>query len=74
MLRVAIMAEKPAMAPTIIMPSTPRLSTPARSVTNSPEAARSSGVAEIMAPIRMLATRSMGLTGRAGNERTANRE
>src|SRR5260364_19634 len=35
---------KPQAAPTIIMPSTPRLSTPARSVTSSPVAASSSGV------------------------------
>src|SRR5216683_3783030 len=34
----------PQAAPTIIMPSTPRLSTPARSVTSSPVAAISSGV------------------------------
>ena len=35
---------KPQAAPTIIMPSTPRLSTPARSATSSPVAASSSGV------------------------------
>src|SRR3954452_5547510 len=35
---------KPQAAPTIIMPSTPRLSTPERSVTSSPAAAISSGV------------------------------
>src|ERR1700722_9796494 len=35
---------KPQAAPTIIMPSTPRLSTPARSVTSSPVAAINSGV------------------------------
>ena len=34
----------PQAAPTIIMPSTPRLSTPARSVTSSPVAAINSGV------------------------------
>ena len=34
----------PQAAPTIIMPSTPRLSTPDRSVTSSPVAASSSGV------------------------------
>src|SRR3984957_1918181 len=35
---------KPHAAPTIIMPSTPRLSTPERSVTSSPVAAINSGV------------------------------
>src|ERR1700730_13962445 len=35
---------KPQAAPTIIMPSTPRLRTPARSVTSSPVAAINSGV------------------------------
>ena len=34
----------PQAAPTIIMPSTPRLSTPARSVTSSPVAAINNGV------------------------------
>jgi hypothetical protein len=37
-------AAKPATAPTAIMPSAPRLSTPARSVTSSPRATMISGV------------------------------
>src|SRR5690348_4504486 len=59
-LLVAMMVEKPAIAPTIIMPSTPKLSTPERSTTSSPVAAMRSGVAAIMALIRMLARSSMG--------------
>src|SRR5262245_17956224 len=59
-LLLAMTVEKPAMAPTIIMPSTPRLSTPERSATSSPVAAMRSGVAAIMALIRMLARSSMG--------------
>ena len=45
----------------IIMPSTPRLRTPDFSTTSSPMAAKSSGVAAIMALIRMLASRSIAL-------------
>ncbi len=37
-------AQKPITAPTSIIPSTPRLSTPERSVSSSPSAAKSSGV------------------------------
>ena len=48
---------KPQAAPTIIMPSTPRLSTPARSVTSSPVAAISSGV-EAASTARMMASTS----------------
>src|SRR4029434_4601552 len=53
-------APKPQAAPTIIMPSTPRLSTPERSVTSSPVAASSSGV-EAASTARMMA--SMSPTG-----------
>jgi hypothetical protein len=48
---------KPQAAPTIIMPSTPRFSTPARSVTSSPVAASSSGV-EAASTARMMASTS----------------
>src|SRR6202140_484571 len=48
---------KPQAAPTIIMPSTPRLSTPARSVTSSPVAASNSGV-EAASTERMMASSS----------------
>src|SRR5450432_2878658 len=48
---------KPQAAPTIIMPSTPRLSTPARSVTSSPVAASSSGV-DAASTERMMASSS----------------
>jgi hypothetical protein len=47
----------PQAAPTIIMPSTPRLSTPARSVTSSPVAAISSGV-DAASTERMMASSS----------------
>src|SRR5471032_3562281 len=47
----------PHAAPTIIMPSTPRLSTPARSVTSSPVAASNSGV-EAASTERMMASSS----------------
>src|SRR5690606_28324692 len=46
---------KPVTAPMIIMPSTPRLSTPDRSTTSSPMAAISSGVAAV-AIVRMTAS------------------
>src|SRR5262245_49813171 len=65
-LLVAMTVEKPAMAPTIIMPSTPRLSTPERSAISSPVAANRSGVAAIMALIRMLARSSTGQALRSG--------
>src|ERR1700738_4457031 len=47
----------PQAAPTIIMPSTPRLSTPARSVTSSPVAAISKGV-DAASTERMMASSS----------------
>ena len=47
----------PQAAPTIIMPSTPRLSTPARSVTSSPVAAINSGV-DAASTERMMASSS----------------
>src|SRR3979409_607359 len=47
----------PQAAPTSIMPSTPRLSTPARSVTSSPVAAINSGV-EAASTARMIASSS----------------
>src|SRR3981081_4010392 len=47
----------PQAAPTIIMPSTPRLSTPARSVTSSPVAAISNGV-DAASTARMIASSS----------------
>src|ERR1700728_4272457 len=47
----------PQAAPTIIMPSTPRLSTPARSVTSSPVAASNNG-AEAASTARMMASSS----------------
>src|SRR5262249_14355725 len=51
---------KPQAAPTIIMPSTPRLSTPERSVTSSPVAANSSGV-DAASTERMMASTSSTL-------------
>src|SRR5258707_7453544 len=48
---------KPQAAPTIIMPSTPRLRTPARSVTSSPVAAIKSGV-DAASTERMMASSS----------------
>ena len=48
---------KPQAAPTIIMPSTPRLSTPERSVTSSPVAAINSGV-DAASTDRMIASTS----------------
>src|ERR1700676_4057305 len=48
---------KPRAAPTIIIPSTPRLSTPARSVTSSPVAAINSGV-DAASTDRMMASAS----------------
>ena len=47
---------------TIIIPSTPRFKTPARSVTNSPCAANTKGVAATMVPAAMLTARSNSLT------------
>src|SRR5688572_253675 len=51
---------KPQAAPTIIMPSTPRFSTPARSTTNSPEAASSSGVEAVITVSRTASMNPMG--------------
>ena len=56
---VAKAPAKPQAAPTIIMPSTPRLSTPARSTTSSPEAASSSGVEAVITVSRMASANSM---------------
>src|SRR2546421_10999136 len=50
---------KPQAAPTIIMPSSPRLSTPARSTTSSPEAASSSGVDAVITVSRTASMNSM---------------
>ena len=44
---------KPAIAPTSIIPSTPRLITPVRCVTNSPRPAKISGVAAATVPARI---------------------
>src|SRR3954470_20416397 len=56
---------KPQAAPTIIMPSTPRLSTPERSVTSSPLAAIRSGVDAASTARMMASTSSTGhLTAR----------
>ncbi len=51
---------KPQAAPTIIMPSTPRLSTPERSVTSSPVAAIRSGVDAASTDRMMASTSSTG--------------
>ena len=59
---------KPQAAPMIIMPSTPRLSTPARSVTSSPMAAISSGV-EAASTDRTIASNSATGTLRDGKTR-----
>src|SRR3954469_18309673 len=50
---------KPQAAPTIIMASTPRFSTPARSATSSPAAASSSGVEAAITVSRTASTNSM---------------
>src|SRR6476619_4727198 len=55
---------KPQAAPTIIMPSTPRFKTPARSTTSSPEAASNSGVEAAITVSRTASTNSMGDLGR----------
>src|SRR5690242_17384682 len=61
---VANAPAKPQAAPTIIMPSTPRFSTPARSTTSSPDAASSSGVEAATTVSRMASMNSMdGLWG-----------
>src|SRR5712675_3474153 len=59
---------KPQAAPTIIMPSTPRLSTPARSVTSSPVAASSSGVAAASTARMMASTSPTGHLSRRENQ------
>src|SRR5690606_17870732 len=56
---------KPVTAPMIIMPSTPRLSTPERSTTSSPMAAMSSGVAAV-AMVMTTASNMGRLPGRGG--------
>src|SRR5262245_4057 len=58
---------KPQAAPTIIMPSTPRLSTPERSVTSSPVAAIRSGV-DAASTDRMIASTSSTLHLRCGRD------
>src|SRR2546421_9638307 len=50
---------KPQAVPTIIMPSRPRFKTPARSTTNSPEAASISGVEAVTMVSKMASTNSM---------------
>ena len=66
---------KPQAAPTIIMPSTPRLSTPERSVTSSPVAAINSGV-EAASTERMIASASSTghLSGRKDQPETVENE
>src|ERR1700755_3570829 len=65
---------KPQAAPTIIMPSTPRLSTPERSVTSSPVAAINRGVDAVITD-RTIASISFGPKcstwhlSRTGNQR-----
>src|SRR5579883_1819872 len=61
---------KAAIAPTIIMPSTPRLRTPAFSATSSPNAAKSSGVAATITPRTMSMTKSIGRSFRRLRNRT----
>ena len=51
---------KPQAAPTIIIPSMPRLSTPERSTTNSPDDASRSGV-EAVITVRMKLTEKIRL-------------
>src|SRR5262245_14041456 len=51
---------KPQAAPTIIMPSTPRLRTPERSTTSSPQAAIRSGVDAEITVSRIASSRPMG--------------
>src|ERR1700752_4571313 len=56
----------PQAAPMIIMPSTPRLSTPERSVTSSPTAASSNGVEAAITERMMASAKPMrGLSRRA---------
>src|SRR5688572_29508058 len=50
------------------MPSTPRFSTPERSTTSSPMAARSSGVAAVMT-VRMIASSTRGSLERLGADK-----
>src|ERR1044072_3661228 len=59
----------PHAAPTIIMPSTPRFKTPARSTTSSPDAASNNGVEAVMMVSRMASANSMSdLRGRHQTE------
>ncbi len=59
---------KPQAAPTIIMPSTPRLSTPERSVTSSPVAAINSGVDAASTDRMMASSSSTGHLSRRENQ------
>src|SRR5882757_5173238 len=59
---------KPHAAPTIIMPSTPRLSTPARSVMSSPVAAINSGVDAASTDRMMASASSTGHLSRRENQ------
>src|SRR5579859_922709 len=65
----------PHAAPTIIIPSTPRLSTPERSVTSSPVAAINSGV-EAASTDRMIASNmaTMHLSGRENQPESVQNE
>src|SRR5437870_11873923 len=55
----------------IIMPSRPRLSTPARSTTSSPAAASRSGVEAVSTATMMASTNPMGCLARRRNETDA---
>src|SRR5690606_34788351 len=68
-LPVMTVAMKPVTAPPSIVPSTPRVRTPDRSVTSSPSAASASGVPARIAPARTamtVARPAMGLHRAAG--------
>src|SRR5208283_3378678 len=56
-------AAKPHAAPMIIMPSMPRLSTPARSTTSSPAAASNSGVDAAITETMMASSNPIGNPG-----------
>ena len=62
---------KPQAAPTIIMPSTPRLSTPERSVTSSPVAAIKSGVDAARTERMMASSSSTGHLSRREDQAEA---
>ena len=63
---VVYAAAKPATAPITIIPSTPRFSTPERSVTSSPIAASSSGVDAVMMVSRTASSPLMAAAPRPG--------